>query len=118
MLQLWGLLQSYLGTKAKPLLTIKGPVVTGLNETHEIFDAIDAIIVWWDVSHKDGMVDLHDLVTAAPLLLKAYGALKGLDKIPEELKSASAEDCQALAQKGVDLMVTALRTFLGDRLPK
>lgn len=89
----------------------------GLKETHEIFDALDAVIVWWDVSHKDGKVDAHDLISGAPLLIKMYSALKGMDKVPEELKSATAEECQELAQKGVDLVITSLRALLGDKIP-
>ncbi len=89
----------------------------GLKETHDILDALDAVVVWWDVSHKDGKVDAHDLISGAPLLIKVYGALKGLDKVPEELKSATGEECQALAQKGVDLVISTLRAVLGDKMP-
>ncbi len=92
-------------------------MTAGLNEVHEIFDAVEAVLVWWDVSHKDGTVDAHDIITALPLLIKMYSALKGMDKVPDELKSATAEECQALAQKGVDLLITALRAALGDKLP-
>ncbi len=92
-------------------------MIPGLKETHEIMDAVDAIIVWWDVSHKDGKIDAHDLIAGAPLVIKMYAALKGMDQVPTEFKNASAEDCQALAQKGVDLVITALRALLGDKMP-
>ncbi len=89
----------------------------GIQETNDIFDALDAVVVWWDVSHKDGKIDAHDLIAGAPLLIKMYSALKGVSKVPEELKNATAEECQALAQKGIDLVISTLRTVLGDKLP-
>jgi hypothetical protein len=104
----------------KAPLSLKGAVVNekkGLKETLDLLDAIDALVVVLDVANDDGKISIADLPKFAPLAVKFYDACMGIRDIPEELKDLDAEECQMIAQRSVDIMITTIRLVMGDRVP-
>lgn len=57
-----------------------------------------------DKSFSDGKIDSSDLVNLLPLVLKAPEALKGIDKIVDELKAASSQQREVLVQEVKDAL--------------
>ena len=89
----------------------------GIKETMDLIDAIDALVVAYDVANDDGKLDWTDLPKLAPVFVKFYDALKGMSEIPVELKDLDAEEAQIIAQKSVDIFITLIRNVMQDKVP-
>jgi hypothetical protein len=83
----------------------------GIQETVELLDAVRDLVDALDVCLEDGKLSLADLPRLFPLLKTLETASEGISKIPEELKDLDAEEIHEIADKGLDIIIIAVRLF-------